>query len=495
MLFFSLVIIILMANAAEESKISPILEKGIGQYKHENYDEALVSLKKAREENPDSTLAAYYLGLTYKQLQDYNLAVPPLRDAVSRTPKIKGALIELIDALYQLNRLDEAREWIAEAEAEGIRPAQVAFLKGLVLMKSEDAEGARVSFEKAKELDKTLAQACNYQIGIAYLKIKNFKEAKDLFNRVILVDPNSTTAYYANEYMSALTAREETMRPLKLSAGISWQYDDNVVLLPSDTDIAETISDKADSREVTTASAEYDKRFGDRFGIKGQYFLYYAKQNNLGFFDVMSNTFAIQPSIYFDNGLLTFPAGYNHTLVNDKAYLSSPSTSAIYNFMAGKSNMGQAYVKYQYKDYLWAPSISDENRTGNDLGGGAGWFFFYAKNKGFLNLRYGFTKGWTEGSNWEHIENRVTATALIPVFDALNLTISGDLTAQDFNNSHTIFHVYRKDNVYTLSSLLAYKFYKDSEIQLQYTYVRDSSNINLYDYTRMIYSVGVDVKF
>ena len=61
---------IVLTCEAQEKKVNPTLEKGIGQYKHENYDEALGTLKTARQEEPESTLAAYYLGLTYKQLQN-----------------------------------------------------------------------------------------------------------------------------------------------------------------------------------------------------------------------------------------------------------------------------------------------------------------------------------------------------------------------------------------------------------------------------------------
>ncbi len=484
-----------MAEAAEKEAIDPVLEKGIGQYKHENYEEALISLKSARENNPTSTLAAYYLGLTCKQLQDYSGAIPHLRDAVTYVPKIKGALIELIDCLYQTNQLDEARTWIVEAEKEGIRPAQTAFLKGLVLLKSEEPDAAVAEFKKAKELDKTMTQACDYQIGVAYLREKKFPDAKRAFQEVVLVDPSSNMANFANEYKDAIERREELTKPLRLSFGAAWQYDDNVVLLPSDTSIVTAIANKGDSREVYTANAEYNKRFNDNFGVKGQYFFYYAKQNDLGFYDILSNTFAIQPTIYLKDGLLTFPTGYNHLRVNDKYYLSTPSTSGIYNFMVGKSNMGQVYLRYQYRDYIWDPSILDEDRDGNDFGAGVGWYFFFMKNKGFLNLRYGLNKEWTNGNNWEYLGNRVSATILIPAMEKLNLTVSGDVFLQNFSNSNSVFNIYRKDQVYTLSSLIAYKFYKDSEIQLQYTFVKDASNISLYDYNRNIYSAGVEIKF
>ena len=66
-LFFLLVCFIPEIPAADSST----LEQGITYYRQENFDEALPILQKARKEDPSSSLAAYYLGITYKQLQDY----------------------------------------------------------------------------------------------------------------------------------------------------------------------------------------------------------------------------------------------------------------------------------------------------------------------------------------------------------------------------------------------------------------------------------------
>jgi len=486
---------------SEEEKISATVEKGIGQYKHENYDEALITLKKAKEENPQSSLAAYYLGLTYKQLQDYQEAVSNLKDAVTFSPKIKGALLELIDCFYQLGRVDDAKAWIAQAEADGVSPAQVAFMKGLVLLKDEKWEDAIAAFKNAKELDPSLAQTCNYQIGIAYLKGKKISDAQKAFTEVIIAGPSSNMANFANEYVSALSRRKEAMKPLKFTFNTAWQYDDNVILKPDDSAIAAGISDKADSRQVYTASGEYNHMFNDWLGVRALYTFYYAKQSNLGFYDTVVNNFMIQPTIYTQNALLTFPSGYSHTLVNDKAYLSSPYTSGVYNFMVGDSNMGNVSVVYKNEDYLWTPSIPAENRDGNNLTGSLGWYQFFADKKGFLNLRYAMDKDWTKGDNWEYLGNRIGVTALLPggmihsFLEKFNLTVSGDIFFQDFSKSNTIYNVYRKDTVYTVSTLAAYKIFKDAEIQLQYTHVVDNSNISVYQYTRNVYSAGVEIKF
>ncbi|MFA5271678.1 MAG: tetratricopeptide repeat protein, partial [Candidatus Omnitrophota bacterium] len=402
------------SQESTKPKTNSSLELGIGQYKHENYEEALSLLKKARQENAQSSLAAYYLGLTYKQLQNYKEAIPYLKDAVTYSPKIKGALMELIDCFYQLNELDQAKKWIVEAEDEGIRPAQTAFLKGLVLLKDGDTPGAITAFEDAKALDKSMTQSANYQIGIAQLKSGKTKEAKRAFEEVVLVDPNSNMANFANSYVDAISEREYQTRPWKFSFGTAWQYDDNVLLKPGDTGVAVDISDEGDSRYVYTAQAEYDHRFSDFFGLKEQYFFYYGKQNDLGFFNQMSNTFVTQPSFYFKNSLLTFPTGYTHTIINERSYLSMPFTSVVYNLMLGNTNMLQSYLKYQNENYMWAPTTLDEDRDSNNLGGGLGLYHFYAGNKGFFNLHYGINKNWASGTNWGYLGNKVGATLLIP---------------------------------------------------------------------------------
>lgn len=480
---------------AQESKLSATLERGIGQFKHENYDEALPTLQQARKEDPSSTLAAYYLGLDYKQLQDYKNAILHLRDAVTHEPKIIGALIELIDCLYQVGELEEAIKWISEAEKAGIRPAQVAFLKGLVLLKQEKTQEAITAFQEAKQLDKAMEQASNYQIGIAYLKAKEFSFAQEAFKQVIILEPLSTTAKYANEYLDAITKREEAMRKWKLAFGVAWQYDDNVILKPDEETIAVDISDKSDSRQVYTANLEYNHQFSERFGLKNQYLFYFAKQNDLGFYDTMSHSIVVQPNIYFKRSLLSFPTTYTHTLVNESSYLSNPTINSIYNFMVGDTQMGQVFLVYNNKDYLWTPSTADENRDGNELRGGLGWYLFFSKKKGFLNLRYEANQDWAKGNNWKYFGNRLTSTVTVPITDKLKITLSGSALFQEFSHTHTVYDVRRNDKVYTMASLMAYEFHKDWEIQAQYTYIKDDSNINVYSYTRNISSIGLQFKF
>jgi hypothetical protein len=53
--------------------------------------------------------------LTHKRLQDYQAARPYLEAAVMMSSGIKNALPELMDLLYQLDRLQEAKTRVSMA--------------------------------------------------------------------------------------------------------------------------------------------------------------------------------------------------------------------------------------------------------------------------------------------------------------------------------------------------------------------------------------------
>ena len=487
-------VLALIVNLTSAKNISS-LEQGITYYKQESYDEALTFLQKAKKEDPKSSLAAYYLGITYKQLQNYKEAKTHLKDAVTLTPKIKEALLELTEVLYQLNELEEAKKYVEIAEKESIKPAQTAFLKGLILLKEGSNLEAVEAFKKAKEIDPALQQTADYQIGIAYLKEKKFEEAKGVFREVIVQDPNTDLAAFANRYVEALEKKKEAEKPFRFTIGLAGQYDDNVLLKPSDATVAADITNEDDYREVVTFRGEHRKKFTEKFGLNSQYSLYYAHQNNIGLYDVLSNSITETPTYYFEKGTVGLPLSYNYTHVGEKKYLSAFTVNPLLNLIFGKTQMGQLSFKYQRKDFLRSPANADENRDSNDFGGGLGWFLFFAENKGFFNLRYEINKDDTEGNNWQYLGNRVNATILYPFFEKFKISIFGDAFIQDFSNTHTVFNVERKDRVYTASTMLAYNFWKNSELQFRYTYVKDDSNITVYNYDRNVYSVGIEYKF
>ncbi len=482
-------------SEAQVKKTGSYFERGMEQYKQENYKASLPLFIQSREENPSSSLTAYYLGLNYIKLGNDQKAIEQFKDAVTYLPKMKEALIELIHCLYRSDELEEAKKWIAEAESEGIRQAQISFLKGLVLLKEKKFDAALELFQKAKILDPSLEQASQYQIGVIHLKREDLSRAEKAFNEVIDLQPASDLAQYADEYIDAVRKRQEALRPWKISYKTTWQYDDNVILQPENSSLASDITKQSDWRIIYDLKTEYTRRFEGPFRFKARYDFSYSKQNRLGYYNTMIHSANLQPTLYFKKSTLSFPASYSHTIVDDRSYLSNHSLEAVYNFTLGKVQMGQTYLRYDYKDYLWTSSLTEEDPDANELRSGLGWFLFYGKTRGFCNMRYRFNRNWTKGKNGEYTGNRIDALVLVPVLDKLDVWITGRVDFHDFVNTHTAFEIEREDELYTGSVFIAYKFYKEHEFQLQFTFTKNDSNISEYTYSQSIYSTGIQIEF
>ncbi len=487
-------LIILMGTAPIFLYAQSSLEKGVVLYQKENYDEALLQLKKARQEDPASTRAAFYLGLTYKKMEDYKSARIHLEDAMSRDPKIKEALLELVEVLYQLNRLNEAKKWIAVSEALAYKPAQTTFLKGMVLAKAGDNDTALTAFAKSEELDSKLKQAADYQIGMIHLAQKRMDTAQKAFQDVLSVDPNSDLAVYADEYMKAIARRQEAEKNFRGSAGVFAEFDTNVILEPADLPSVEILSDQKDWREVVTSSLEYIKRYGQTFDLRFQYNFYLANEQDLCDYNMHSHTWGIVPNWYHERVVLSVPMQYNYTWVAHKAFLSTFYATPMFSAQLSSSQMAQASCRIQGLDYLRS-TTPDENRTGPRVVPGAAWFYFYAQNKGFVSLRYEMDITMARGNNWDYLGNRLNASVVIPIFDRLKVTQVGDLFIQGFDHTHSVYDEKRDDVVWTFSTLLGYTIVKNLEAQLRYTYVKDNANIRLYNYNRDVFSMGMVYQF
>ncbi len=487
----------LTGHAEEAPKGDGDLEQAIWLYKHENFEEALTLLKKLRDKDPQSSMAAYYLGITYKQLQDYVEARPHLEAALTLQPKVKNALPELIDVLYQTDQTDEAKKWLEIAEKEGVNPAQVAFFKGLILLKEgKDPDGARVAFARAVELDESLTETIKYYQGLAYLQSQKLSQARDVFQQIVTRQPSTDLAALANEYVDAISRKEEAAKPFHASVGYAVQYDTNVILKPDDSTLATAVGNKGDWRQAPTFQADYTFKPAENFAIRPGYAFYNGKQTDLGFYDLVSNDFSLQPALYLKSAAIAFPAHFNHVTVNDKAYLGLAGIGNVNSITLARNQMAQLSFQYNRKDYLWQPQFADENRDSNEYLWSIGWFYFFAKNQeGFANIRYALNFDDTKGNNWRYLGNRASVTSTIPLMKRVKLNVSADYFLQLFEKTNSVYEKKRFDNVLTLSNLLAIEIIKDLELQLQYTYINNISTLGIYKYKRNVYSMGIRYDF
>jgi hypothetical protein len=466
-------------------------------FQHENYEEALPLFQELRAQDPQSAQTAFYLGLTYKKLQDYVSAIPELKAAATMQPPAKNALIELIDLLYQCDKINEAKQWIARAEQESDNPAQAAFFKGLVLLKEgKDIPAALQSFETAERLDPSLAKIVEYQKAIAHTQLKNYKVAKNTFKDIVARGPDSDMARFADEYIEELTRREKSAKPFHGSVGYAMEYDDNVVARPVDDTLAAGTDKEEDWRHVFTTQGDYIGKVTELLSIETGYSFYRTKHNDQGFYDLVSFNIPVQPIITLKKAAVSFPLQYSYTTVNDRTYLKTISAGNTNNIMLRPNTMLQTQLQFNHKDYDWAVSNPDDNRSGDEYLMALGGFRFFGRRlDGFINLRYALNYEETKGRNWGYLGNRVSATTVIPLSKKLRWNFVADYCHKGFIKNNTTYNQERHDNIYTLSNLLGYRIFENTELQLEHIWVYDDSRIGDYRYRKNVFGLGVKYTF
>jgi Tfp pilus assembly protein PilF len=445
--------------------------------------------------------------MTYKNLQNYKESKKQLQNAVSLSPEIKEASLELGEVLYQLGEFQEALDVLTKAESENVRPGQTAYVKGLVLLEMNKNLEAVESLRKAGEASPELVQAANYQMGQAYLKEGKLEEAEARFQDVINDDPDTDMAEFSRNFLEKIKKKKEERRPFRIYAGIHHQYDDNVVLDPEDDSVTVAISTESDQLEVITLGLEYFPEIRGDFDISAHYSAYMSFHHDLTSFDVQTHTVAVDPSFKIDkNASAGIAVSGSMSWVDYEDYLNSVSISPTYTRLISKDHTLQVYLSYEKRNFRSVQDAGVEDRDSNMYGLNVNWYHFFdqeenvlvpflekfeqssfAQNKGYINLLYKVSKDDTEGRNWENLGSKAVATLLVPLMEKFKL--------QDYKNTHTVYGIERKDIKYGFSSLLFYQFHERADIQLLYVYRQDDSNIAIYDYDRNVFSIGVEFRY
>ena len=453
--------------------------------------------------------------MTYKNIQNYSESKKYFKNAMRLEPKIKEVYLELAEVNYQLGELQEAMDVLMKAESENVRPGQTAYMKGLVLLRMNNNLAAVESFKKAGELSPELVQAADYQMGLAYMNEGQSEEAMAQFNDVINSAPDSDMAVFARNYLDKIPRTKRVETPFRYYLGLHFQYDDNVVLRPEDASAAVNVSDEGDYREVITGGIEYFPELKGPAGLDAHYSFYYSNHHDISSYDVHSHSLSLVPNYKINEvSKAGLALSGSYTWVDDDTYLAAGSISPTYTYSIAKNHTLQTYVTYQKKEFLSPLDDSDEDRDANEYSLTFNWFYFFsqdkgvlipftekfdlssfAQNKGYFNLMYTFSINDTEGNNWGYVGSRWVATTVVPLHEKVMLRVSGEANYQNFLDTHTVYDIERRDVSYGVSTLLFYRVFKNVDVQLLYAYLREDSNIALYDYDRNLYSIGVELRY
>jgi tetratricopeptide (TPR) repeat protein len=488
----------LAASAAPPTN-EAVVEQARQELSRENYEEALELLTQAWREGVKTPEAAFLLGRTYRAMLNYREAKWYLQEAVRLKPANREAQLLLADTLVGLDQPAQAIPILKELEAAGFEPGHTAFILGLAYFKEKNYSLAVQYFRQAQQ-DPSLAQEAKFQEAMALAAQNRLRAAKRTMTEAIGLNPQSATAGFAQGYAAALDRRLKDYKRFRFNAYGGFDYDSNVSLQPGVAAGSVPVSGKNDVLWSLSAALEYNVMRPGPFALWAYYGYYQNFHHKLDDFDLFSNTAGVVPSYTWSKSRLWMPFAFNYSVVGYRPYSTSYALSPTYLYLVTPKVGVEVGVNWARRNFWFPTFVDQDERTGNVFGGTFACYYFFKNQEGYLQARFTYERDFADGSNWDNNSFRLGLAALLPIRERWKVRATADLIMQPydnfwFNGNPFAVNPKRNDTIFIGGLEITRIIYKGLEINAHCYYIRDQSNIAIYDYDRVITGVQLGYRY
>jgi tetratricopeptide (TPR) repeat protein len=493
------------------------LTKGLVEFKRGQYRQAEQLFLEALTANPSSPEARYHLGQTQIRLGQYETAKRTFQTLLEAQPESGRAHLGMGITLYYEGRYGDALSSLALAEHRLPQNGLVYFYQGLSHQKLGMFDRSVRPLVAAGRLAPDLAAEVQYLLGLAYYKQGLAAEAREEFEQVLRKAPGSVLASSAGELLRVLTEAATATgarRRWTISAGISGQYDSNVVLLPLGIQPPggpAGISRKSDYRSVLQLAAEFLPLQTDRSAAGMGYALYQSFHRTLHAFDVQDHS----PSLFVAHRLGRVEArlqySFDYVTVGRSPFLMAHTAQNIVRIHEGGGAITEVQLRYQSKDFQDDRFPINAFRDGKNWLAGATQYFVFPADSGHIRFGYTYdtdrtgggsptlaTPGAPSNADWAYVGHRLSAGMEFLLFSKTRFDAGVEYYRQNYlnPNSFSLSGTQRRgDDIYILSGTVTRELRPWLSALFQYGYTRDHSNVSVFDYTRNVFSVSLLGKF
>ena len=491
--------------------------RGAAEFGRGRYEPAEAFFRSALQAKPDDPEASAYLGQTLLRRKQYGEAETVFRRMLAVDPSSGPAWLGLGILQYHQKRYQEAKESLLAAEKASPEDPLVHYYLGLAHHELGEFEAAPSRFRRAMTLSPDLTPSAQYYSGVAHLRRGAPTEAREALEAAIAAEPESEQARSAKEFLAQLEpgAPPAAEGRWKVNGAAGMEYDTNVVLLPGGTSPpagTTGISLESDYRSVLTGSLDFRGLQTDRMTGGVTYAIYQSFHSRLSGFDVEDHA----PSAYlrYQAGPVTLNLQYiyNYTLVGRSPYLNANTALTALTLTESATTATQIQFRYMDKVFRSGRFLLNQARNGKNWLVGVTQYMTFSENKGRVWLGYIFDTDVTGGgspsvaaapntpdnADWDYQGHHVSTGLEMPPILTLELSLAFDWIHQQYSNpnSYSVDGLTRRrDNVYSFTGALSRDFGENLSLTFQYTYNRDDTNVDVFTYTRSIYSLMLSASF
>lgn len=497
--------------------------------------EALPEIEHARMGAPRSVRLAMLEGQCQLQLFDYVNALESFEEVEALDPELEDAALYRAIAQYHSEDFEGAEKSIGAAKGHVSYPAmaQYELYSGLLLLNRNDYRPAALAFERARMADAAQVEpVASFYAGLAWQSLSERDLAREAFERVVDVDRDGAWGIRAAAALDSAGLEERNW--VSLRAGL--EYDSNVVLLGEGLPVPQGISDEDDGRfsYFLDGGVELFREGRWSGGIRGSY---------AGGVNFRLREFDTQypiASLWLDRGIgerslirATYSLGY--AWVDYSPFVTTQSAILSYFHSWESAGNTELALGWEWNDYHFdipfvpaanpdgtcpnvpgfplqlpcsPPNVNSKearNRDGNglrlalvhryDLLSGENEFFRTFTLRG----GYAFRRYFAKGTDWDFMGHEFLLGFNSHLPFELNFDVQGGFTYQPFDSpssypdppvqagqQYYLSPEDRLDKIWSVQSVLERPLTDWASVSARYDYIRNISNVDVFDYSRHV---------
>jgi tetratricopeptide (TPR) repeat protein len=385
---------------------------------------------------------------------------------------------------------DEAIEDLKKAESLAPDNIEVAFYLALAYARTGELEQAEALFQKVLEEDES-ADTVHLELGRIYYIKEECSRSADYLTRYIALTDDEDFKKYAQSLMEECGERGKKEKPYYLNVSAGYQYDDNVIVEPENPTI--TADAKSDSRVIaylTGGATLLDKGV---MHFKTEYDFYQSAHFDLSDFDIHYHR--IKPKLEFQVSDIIKPAvgyAYEYTMLGGDRYGGTHVYFADISIIEGEKSSTD--LKYEHRNFkYWNSKTFPTNsiRSGSQNIIGVKQNYGSGKIKADLYLDGIFNRA--DANEWSYDGFKAGGELSYRITSPLIITVSAEYGENDYRKDYPGFSEERLDKVQVYSAILTYSFSERFTVYISDDYIRNDSNIFLFDYKRNIVGIYLTV--
>jgi tetratricopeptide (TPR) repeat protein len=492
---------------AQTTEADVYVARAIVELDDRRYDDAIRSLQRALEIEPDHAEALYHMGVAHMALRRPADAAAFLEQARAKAPGDAAVAFQLGLAHFAQERYDRAGPLLEEVFRKQPDLDGLGYYVGFMRHRRKDYRGALRAFRAGRATDPEIQQLTRAYTSLALAALGLPAQAAAEAEQALRLAPASRLTGPVERLRDAVVSERGRDRRLSASVRLGVFYDDNVQVIPDaggDPLVAvireQSGGPRASVGELFGARAEYAWWRSPEWEASLGYSFFLSYYNDLPSFNVTDHL--ATASLTHKTALADMPLqlglqyAFNLLFLDDDEFVRRHMATVFGTLIESDRHLTQLLGRYQHKTFDEPFTVPSDSRDGDNWMIGGQHFLRFAEDRHFLKLGYQFDYENTEGANNEYRGHRILvgAQATLPWY-GIRLKYDFDLHLREYLFAHTVLpstdpgHRRRRDDELTNSVRVEVPMPGNFTLAAEWLQTLNASNMDVFEYTRNVVSL------